>query len=114
LFLRDYDDPLPRRIHTHLLSIRLDWSNKGNILAVGGHRLESSASKHAQQTQQAAGQPYYINSLQFYCGRTGILKYNLELPFHQAPITALTWGHNDKRLFIASGYVLHTAWITKH
>ena len=29
------------------------------------------------------------------------------------PITSLTWGHNDKRLFLAMGCHIRTVWITK-
>ena len=29
------------------------------------------------------------------------------------PITALTWGHNNKRLFVAAGCYIFTAWVTK-
>ena len=28
-------------------------------------------------------------------------------------ITALTWGHNDKRLFVAAGSHIHVAWVTR-
>lgn len=29
------------------------------------------------------------------------------------PLTALCWGHNDRRLFVAAGHCLHVAWIIK-
>ena len=29
-------------------------------------------------------------------------------------LTALCWGHNDRRLFVAAGHNLHVAWIIKH
>jgi tubby-related protein 4 len=28
-------------------------------------------------------------------------------------VTALTWGHNDKRLFIATGCQVHIAWVSR-
>lgn len=28
-------------------------------------------------------------------------------------MTALTWGHNDKRLFIATGCQVHIAWVSR-
>ena len=31
----------------------------------------------------------------------------------QRPLSALTWGHNDQRLFVACGSILHVAWIEK-
>jgi hypothetical protein len=31
----------------------------------------------------------------------------------QAPVSALTWGHNDKRLFLATGTQIHIAWISR-
>lgn len=30
----------------------------------------------------------------------------------QVPVTALTWGHNDKRLFVATGCTVHMAWVS--
>ena len=30
----------------------------------------------------------------------------------QSPVTALTWGHNDKRLFVATGNQIHVAWVS--
>ena len=29
------------------------------------------------------------------------------------PLTALCWGHNDRRLFVAAGFNLHVAWVMK-
>ncbi len=31
----------------------------------------------------------------------------------QRPLSALTWGHNDQRLFVACGSILHVAWVEK-
>lgn len=36
------------------------------------------------------------------------------LYFQGKPLTALCWGHNDRRLFVATGHNLHVAWIVKH
>ena len=30
------------------------------------------------------------------------------------PLTAITWGHNDKRIFLAVGCQLYVAWVSKH
>ncbi|CAN7995763.1 unnamed protein product [Ixodes hexagonus] len=31
----------------------------------------------------------------------------------RGPVTAMTWGHNDKRLFVATGSVIHIGWVTR-
>jgi len=31
----------------------------------------------------------------------------------QSPVTALTWGHNDRRIFIATGNQVHIAWVSR-
>ena len=33
--------------------------------------------------------------------------------FQLKPVTALTWGHNDRRLFVAAGCQVYTLWVTK-
>ena len=33
------------------------------------------------------------------------------LPSLQCGVTALTWGHNGRRLFVATGAVVHVAWV---
>lgn len=33
--------------------------------------------------------------------------------FQGKPLTALCWGHNDRRLFVAAGFNLHVAWVMK-
>ena len=38
---------------------------------------------------------------------------NLSIIFQGKPLTALKWGHNDKRLFIAAGCNLYVAWVNK-
>jgi hypothetical protein len=30
----------------------------------------------------------------------------------KAPITSFTWGHNDRRLFVATGCTVHVAWVS--
>ena len=54
----------------------------------------------------------FINTIKFYTSQ-GSLRYQINLNFLLHPITAMTWGHNDKRIFIATGAVVHIAWITK-
>ena len=36
------------------------------------------------------------------------------LSFQGKPLTALCWGHNDMRLFVAAGHNLHVTWVVKH
>lgn len=31
----------------------------------------------------------------------------------QCPVSALTWGHNDRRLFVATGARVHAAWVSR-
>lgn len=31
----------------------------------------------------------------------------------QSPVTALTWGHNDRRIFVATGNQVHIAWVSR-
>jgi len=28
-------------------------------------------------------------------------------------VTSITWGHNDKRLFVATGVMVHIAWVSR-
>lgn len=102
-----YDDPNPIKINTRLLSIQLEWSNKGEILAVGGHLLNLSNLNSMNK------QPYYLNVIKFYASSNGHLRYVINLNYTLNPITALTWGHNDRRLFVATGNCVHVAWVTK-
>ena len=30
----------------------------------------------------------------------------------QFPVSAITWGHNDKRLFVATGNEIHIGWVS--
>ncbi|XP_074661858.1 tubby-related protein 4-like [Tubulanus polymorphus] len=94
-----YDDVCPRIIDTRLTGVKMEWSNDGAALAVGGFiRLPNLECN---------------NSLQFYTP-AGDLCYTQPIPSQGKPLTALTWGHNDKRLFIATGCYIHTAWVTKN
>ncbi len=31
----------------------------------------------------------------------------------KCPVTALTWGHNDKRLFVSTGNRIHVGWVSQ-
>jgi hypothetical protein len=105
--MRNYDDLFPIIIRTGMLSTKIEWSNSGEILAIAGHKILNS-------THDSNGNRIftYQNIVQFYT-INGILRLKKILDFIQYPITAITWGHSDKRLFIATGPVLYIAWITK-
>ncbi|KAL5010502.1 hypothetical protein ScPMuIL_012807 [Solemya velum] len=97
--MTNYDDLCPRIIHTLLTGLKIDWSNCGECLAVGGFtRLPNLQCR---------------NELHFY-SKDGQLKHWVSLPSQGKPLTALTWGHNDRRLFISAGFNLFVAWVTKH
>ncbi|XP_074604011.1 WD40 superfamily protein Tusp [Brevipalpus obovatus] len=124
--LRNYDDILPIIIRTNLIALKMEWSNKGEVLAVGGHQIvqpvnrssqknQFSSQHHHQQQQQTDSSPSslcYMNQIHFYT-ESGCLRYKVTLDYTHHPICSLTWGHNDKRLFVGTGPVLHIAWITK-
>ncbi|XP_067676571.1 tubby-related protein 4-like isoform X1 [Haliotis asinina] len=103
--LSGYDDVCPRIVYTTLTGLKMDWSNCGEYLAVGGFiRLPNLQCR---------------NELHFYT-KDGKLKHWVTVPSQVGfiegegkPLTALTWGHNDKRLFIAAGCHLYVAWISK-
>lgn len=93
-----YDDVCPRIINTKLTGVKMDWSNCGEYLAVAGFiRLPNL---------------YCRNELHFY-SKDGKLLHRVVVPSQGRPVTALTWGHNDRRLFIASGCEIYVAWISK-
>lgn len=111
----------PVQIDTGLQgSLCMEWSNSRELLAIGGVLIENK--NHGPQAQ-------YTNMLKFYNER-GILIYSTLIPYCQvsswawndtrisfvllqSPVTALTWGHNDKRLFLATGTQIHIAWVSR-
>lgn len=110
--LKSYDDVSPILIDTELngsLGLVMEWSNSRELLAVGGTKLRGSAS---QQSRVDSGQLVYENLLKFYT-ESGSLLYTAQIPNNLAPVSALTWGHNDKRIFIATGNQVHIAWVSR-
>lgn len=87
-----------------LSSPMMEWNNEGELLCLGGHH-------HVQSSSAAAGLHHYANILQFYNSR-GVLRFRIAVPYTQAPITSFTWGHNDRRLFVATGCTVHVAWVS--
>ncbi|KAL8575279.1 hypothetical protein ACOMHN_001824 [Nucella lapillus] len=93
-----YDDVCPFIIHTSLQGLKMEWSNCGQYLAVGGFTRLPNLQCH--------------NELHFY-SREGRRIHWVTIPSQGKPLTALTWGHNDKRLFVAAGCQLYVAWVSK-
>uniref|UniRef100_A0AAG5CQ29 SOCS box domain-containing protein n=1 Tax=Anopheles atroparvus TaxID=41427 RepID=A0AAG5CQ29_ANOAO len=107
--LKSYDDITPSQIHTGLngeLGIVMEWSNSRELLAVAGTELGSSP------VTDVHGATVYNNLLKFYT-ESGSLLYTAKIPNSTYPVSALTWGHNDKRIFIATGTQVHIAWVSR-
>lgn len=98
-FMNNYDDLCPKVVHSMLTGLQIDWSNCGQYLAVGGFtRLPNLLCQ---------------NEIHFYTA-AGELIHWVSVPSQGKPLTALCWGHNDRRLFVATGHNLHVAWVVKH
>ncbi|XP_053682463.1 tubby-related protein 4 isoform X2 [Sabethes cyaneus] len=108
--LKSYDDISPCHIHTGMngaLGIVMEWSNSRELLAVAGSEIVP-----ASDLVDAHGTQVYNNMLKFYT-ESGTLLYSAKVPCNTTPVTALTWGHNDKRIFIATGTQVHIAWVSR-
>ncbi|XP_052808903.1 tubby-related protein 4-like isoform X1 [Mya arenaria] len=98
-FMNNYDDVCPRIVHSMLTGLKMDWSHCGLYLAVGGFtRMPNLLCQ---------------NEVHFYTP-SGELAHWEPVPSQGKPLTALCWGHYDRRLFIAAGHQLHVAWVVKH
>uniref|UniRef100_A0A336MJ24 CSON000520 protein n=1 Tax=Culicoides sonorensis TaxID=179676 RepID=A0A336MJ24_CULSO len=109
--LKSFDDVSPCHINTHLngaMGFLMEWSNSRELLAVAGTAVEDGHS----HTLDPNGAILYNNLLKFYT-ETGMLLYTAKIPNINSPVSALTWGHNDKRIFIATGTVVHIAWVSR-
>ncbi|XP_056643728.1 tubby-related protein 4 [Diorhabda sublineata] len=101
--LSTFDDVSPIQVNTKLQGpLCIEWSNSREFLAVAGVSSE----------KKLMGGIEYTNILKFY-NEKGQLLYATVLPDKQARVSTLTWGHNDKRLFLATGTQIHIAWISK-
>lgn len=81
-------------IKTGLIDGRMQWSEDGAILAVAGYRRT-----------RGQGTVRFFNP-------TGTLLFTL--PLHTKKyVTALTWGHASRKLFVATGQQLHVACVEK-
>lgn len=87
------------------LGFLMEWNDSN--LAVAGTLHQSSNLIDSQ------GLPVYLNVLKFYT-QNGNLLYSTRIPSTSSPVTALTWGHCYRRLFIATGTQLHIAWVSQN
>ncbi|XP_076257679.1 WD40 superfamily protein Tusp isoform X2 [Rhynchophorus ferrugineus] len=102
--LTTFDDVAPIQINTGLQGpLCMEWSNSRELLAVAGITVKSPT---------LGPQMEYTNMLKFYTDK-GILLYQTQIPDTHSRVSTLTWGHNDKRLFLATGTQIHIAWVAK-
>lgn len=110
--MKNYDDLDPKIISTECLGVKMDWSADGQVLAVGGHRVS--------RAENCINGFTYTNVLNLY-SRTIFEQYRAPFPisparsevlsFDAQPLSAITWGNSDRRLYIACGQVLYVAWV---
>ncbi|XP_043471203.1 tubby-related protein 4 isoform X1 [Leptopilina heterotoma] len=104
VMLKSFDDVSPITIKTSLKApLHAEWSNSRKLLAIAGIK-ESDVFQSSPQV--------YTNLLKFYSD-TGMLVYSTAIPYTQCQVSALTWGHNDRRLFVATGARVHAAWVSR-
>ncbi|KOX69458.1 Tubby-related protein 4 [Melipona quadrifasciata] len=104
VMLRSFDDVSPITIRSNLKApLHAEWSNSKKLLAIAGTRDSDNSQSNLHE---------YTNILKFY-SVTGTLVYTAVIPYTQSPVSALTWGHNDRRLFVATGARIHAAWVSR-
>lgn len=107
--LKSFDDVSPIVIDSEMngsLGFVMEWSNSRELLAVAG------SLNYPAPMIDSQGAPVFVNLLKFYT-EAGILLYATRIPNSTSAVSALTWGHNDKRLFIATGTQVHIAWVSR-
>ncbi|EDX14669.1 GD21342, partial [Drosophila simulans] len=110
--LKSFDDVSPAHINTCLngaLGMVMEWSNSRELLAVAG-TLRTGVD--GTKTEDMGTPSCYTNLVKFYT-ETGTCLYQAHIPCSTATVSAITWGHNDKRLFIATGTQVHIAWVSR-
>lgn len=133
--IKSYDlffDPVV--IDTKLEGVKMEWSSCGKILCVGGHVAESLELKkgckirnfvkfynlqgnlmHTVELPSCAensGRKSLIDKLELRQRKTSeqtILSQHKELKY----LSALTWAHNDKRVFVSCSNQLHVLRVFK-
>ncbi|XP_032670928.1 tubby-related protein 4 isoform X2 [Odontomachus brunneus] len=102
--LHSFDDVSPITIRSKLKTpLHAEWSNSRKLLAIAGTKEPDVLQSNPQE---------YTNLLKFY-SVNGTLVYTTTIPYTQCPVSALTWGHNDRRLFVATGARVHSAWVSR-
>ncbi|KAJ6215917.1 hypothetical protein RDWZM_010417 [Blomia tropicalis] len=112
--MKSYDDLDPKLIRTDLIGLKMDWTNDGRVLAIGGHRLVRADSPMDRFI--------YSNVINFYSVKAfstdrylmtilvrPIRSIVLQCDHHQ--LTAMTWGNQDQRIYVACGQTLLIGWI---
>lgn len=102
VLLRGHDDVSPARVATGLRgdTLQMEWGNSRELLAVAGTLVPEG--------NESGDNPPYRNVVKFYSD-TGALIYTIVVPYTQARVSALTWGHSARRLFVACGGAVATA-----
>jgi len=112
-----------------LKGIKFEWSNCGKILAVGGYRQEKVSTPEAKPAVTKNYIQFYNqhgsllfqlivptiknekdlnkNSIISQLEQLHLQKKQPSLPDLNQLFSALTWGHNDQRLFVACNSTLH-------
>ncbi|XP_030371459.1 tubby-related protein 4 isoform X2 [Scaptodrosophila lebanonensis] len=109
--LKSFDDVSPAHINTYLngaLGMVMEWSNSRELLAVAGTLRMGMDGK-----LEELGTPTSYNNLVKFYTETGNCLYQAHIPCTTTTVSAITWGHNDKRLFIATGTQVHIAWVSR-
>jgi len=113
--LKSFDDVSPAHINTCLngsLGMVMEWSNSRELLAVAGTLRTGHGQGTDGKLEDLATPSCYNNLVKFYT-ETGACLYQAHIPCSTATVSAITWGHNDKRLFIATGTQVHIAWVSR-
>lgn len=115
--LKSFDDVSPAHINTCLngaLGMVMEWSNSRELLAVAGTLRTGNRGQLGAdgKLDDLTMNSCYNNLVKFYT-ETGTCLYQAHIPCSNATVSAITWGHNDKRLFIATGTQVHIAWVSR-
>ncbi|CAG4991660.1 unnamed protein product [Parnassius apollo] len=102
VFLHGHDDVSPVRVCTGLRgnTLAMEWANSRELLAVAGTLTA--------ENNESDDTPPFKNFVKFYSDN-GALIYTVPIPYSQARVTALTWGHAARRLFVGVGGAVCTA-----
>lgn len=108
--LKSYDDVSPIHINSEMngsIGFVMEWSNAQELLAVAG-----TINQTFPPLDSPGPAVHYENAVKFYT-EAGYHLYTARIPSSNSPVSALTWGHSDKRLFIATGNQVHIAWVSR-